>query len=755
MKRALLLGTLLSAATLSALAQQEAAAPATNTPNVPLKCTHVTAPIVIDGDLSDAGWQQAERIDKWYETNPGDNIEPKAKSVGYLAYDDRFFYAGFDFQDPAPGQIKGAFNDRDSINGNTDDYAGVILDTRNDGKTGILFLANAHGIQYDAVSDDTSGNEDSAPDFFWDSAAKITPTGWQLEIRIPFSSLRYKKAEVQQWGIMLYRNWPRDRRYQMFANRLPRGNNCFICNRNPLVGLQNLPEGGHLVTAPYVSARQLGEVTDGLGSEFVNHNLGGNAGLDLKWTPTADTALDGTINPDFSQVESDVAVIETNERFAIFFPEKRPFFLEGVELFSTPLQVVYTRTITSPRWGMRSTGKFAENAYTLLIAQDRGGGSVILPSATGSDFADQEFQSTVAIGRVRRDFGKNSFISFLGTTREVRGSGHNRVFGPDFQWKTEHNTLTGQLLMGDTLTPNRPDLSSKWTGQKLRSHAGYLWWSRSTKTWDFYSEYKDIGKDFRADNGFIPQVGFRENYSEIGYTFRPKGFFSRIRPFTMAEYDTKQDGGMLYRLLSCGFNADGKHRLFMRFRYAYENILSGERVFQRHQLLYSTSIAVNNVLTQLTADGWFGQDVDFTNNRLGNGMNISLGGTLRPTDHLDIRLTAAQRFLNIANDTLARKDRLFTSQVQRIRATYTFNNRMFARAIVQNTRTNRDINLYGPDFVQHGGNLSTQLLFAYKLNWQTVMYVGLGDLRGVTAEEGEFARDNRQVFAKVSYAFQR
>lgn len=745
--RAFFFGTILSIAVLPAYAQQIV--------NTPLKIRRITAPIVVDGDLADPGWQQAERIDQWYETNPGDNIEPKAKSVGYLAYDDHFLYAGFVFDDPDPKQIKSNYNDRDSISGNVDDYAGVILDTRNDGKTGVLFLANARGIQYDAVSDDTSGNEDSSPDFFWDSAARITATGWQLEIRIPFSSLRYKKSDAQQWGIMLYRNWPRDRRYQMFSNKLPRGNNCFICNESKLLGLENLPEGGHLVAAPYVSARQLSSVEDGLGSEFRSHDPGMNAGIDLKWTPTADTAIDGTINPDFSQVESDVAVIETNERFAIFFPEKRPFFLEGIELFSTPLQAVYTRTITSPRWGVRSTGKFDKNAYTLLIAQDRGGGSVILPSPTGSGFADQEFESLVAIGRVRRDVGKNSFVSFLGSVREEEGSGHNRVFGPDFQIKTAHDTITGQLLLSDTLTPNRPELADEWDGRKLRSHAGFLWWSRSTETWDYYSEYKDIGKEFRADNGFIPQVGYRENYSEIGYTMRPKGFFSRIRTFALAEYDSEQDGRMLYRVLSCGFGADGAHRLSMRWRYAYENVRSGEEMFQRHQLLYSLSVAVNNVLTQVTADGWVGQDVDFTNSRLGNGMNISLGGTLRPTSHLDIRLTAAQRYLNVTNDVASRRDRLFTSQVHRIRATYTFNNKMFARAIIQNTRTNRDINLYGSGYDQHGGDLGTQLLFAYKLNWQTVMYVGLSDLRGVTVEEGDFQRDNRQIFAKVSYAFQR
>ena len=166
--------------------------------------------------------------------------------------------------------IRSPFADRDHIGGNTDDYAGIILDTRNDGKTAILFLANARGIQYDSVSDDTSGNEDSSPDFFWESAAKITKDGWDLELRIPFSSLRYKKADPQTWGILLYRNYPRDRRYQMFANKLPKGGNCFICNENKIVGLAGLPPGGHLVAAPYVTAREIGETRDGLGTPFRN-----------------------------------------------------------------------------------------------------------------------------------------------------------------------------------------------------------------------------------------------------------------------------------------------------------------------------------------------------------------------------------------------------------------------------------------------------------------------------------------------------
>src|SRR5262245_35314896 len=173
-------------------------------------------PIVVDGDLLDEGWRTAGRVDQWYETNPGDNIPPKVKNIGYLAYDDRFFYAAFDFDDPDPKSIRAPYADHDNINGNATDYAGVILDTRNDGHSAVLLLATPRGVQYDAITDDAS-EEDSSPDFFWDSAARINDHGWTLEIRIPFSSLRYTSADPQTWGILLYRNYPRDFRYQMFS----------------------------------------------------------------------------------------------------------------------------------------------------------------------------------------------------------------------------------------------------------------------------------------------------------------------------------------------------------------------------------------------------------------------------------------------------------------------------------------------------------------------------------------------------------
>ncbi len=722
----------------------------------PAPAVHIrraTGPITIDGNLSDPGWAGALRFDTWYETNPGDNVPPKVKTVGYVTYDEHFLYIGIDMSDPNPSQIRAMFGDHDQINGNADDFGGVILDTRNDGKTGYEFFVNAHGTQYDAVNDDTSGNEDASPDFFWDSATKIDAHGWSLEMRIPFSSLRYSSSNPEQWGLVLYRNYPRERRYQIFTARLPRGGNCFVCHFEKLSGLENLPPGGHLVTAPYMTARQLGQTVDGIGTPFTNQRVKPGLGGDLKWTPNADTALDGTINPDFSQVESDVAAITANERFAIFYPEKRPFFLEDVELFTTPVQAAYTRTITSPRWGLRTTGKAGENAYTLLVAQDRGGGSVILPSPTGSDFANQDFSSIDAIGRVRHDFGL-SFVSLLATDKESSGGSYNRVLGPDFQWRSGNHTMTGQLLISDTRTPNQPGLASEWDGRRLTSHAGDLQYSYSARTNDLFTEYKDYGNDFRAENGFVPEVGYRSNFAEAGHTFWPtERFFSRVRIFAQGQYDSEQDGTQLYRLTSIGWGADGKYRSSVRFRLVEDRVRSGGDLFTRHQFYYTVQGSVNRVISNVSLDGWLGQDVDFANSRLGRGAKVTLTATLRPTDHLELALTNGVRWLN--ENPNGASDRLFTSQIERIRATYTFNSRMFVRAIVQNQRTNNDQALY-IDAVDHiDGSLATQLLLAYKINWQTLMYVGVGDLRQATLDQGNLEPSSREFFLKVSYAFQR
>ncbi|HSP93595.1 MAG TPA: DUF5916 domain-containing protein [Thermoanaerobaculia bacterium] len=719
-----------------------------------IRISRAAGPIVVDGDLSDPGWKSATKIDTFFETNPGDNIPPRVKSVSYLAYDDKFLYAAFEFFDPDPSKIRAPYGDRDDVPSYTD-YGGIILDTRNDHRTGLLLLANPRGIQYDAITDDTTGNEDSSPDFYWDSAAKITKDGWVLEMRVPFSSLRYPRGDKQTWGILLYRNYPRDFRYQMFSSTLPRGGNCFICRSNHLTGLDNLPPSGHLVVAPYVTAKEDAVPREDLGSPLVNKPVRFNGGVDAKWTPNENHAIDATLNPDFSQVESDVAQIATNQRFALLYPEKRPFFLEGLELFSSPIQAVYTRSITSPRWGVRATGKFDSNQYTGFIAEDRGGGSVILPGPNGSSLADQDFSSFVGMARVRHDIGK-SFVSFLATDREVEGGGYNRVYGPDFQWRAgDHDTVTGQVLVSNTETPNRPDLSDQWTGQKLNSYAADAWYSHSTTRWDWFTEARDFGDGFRADDGFVPQVGYRENYGEAGYTIRPEKFpISRLRTFLQADYQAQTDGSRISSSISPGIGMDGMWNSFTRLRYAHDHVRSGNTVFPRRQLVYQFQVSPPLSVMQFVVQGTAGEQIDFDNHRPGTGADVNLQATIRPTDHLKLDLVADRSWVNVDPGDGGGSRRLFTADVGRIKVVYTFTARAFLRLIGQLVETRRDPSLYTFPVTSKDAEFTGSALFAYKINWQTVMFLGYGDNRTLV-EDNQYAKAGHQFFLKLSYAFQR
>jgi hypothetical protein len=719
----------------------------------PLTIRRAPGAIAIDGDLDDAGWQGIEPITTWFETRVGDNIEPQVANAAFLAYDEHYFYAAFRCADPNPERIRAPLGDHDAVPSSTD-YAGVILDSRNDGKTAQMFLANPRGVQYDALSSDVSG-EDNAPDYFWEAKGRITASGWNLEIRIPFSSLRYARQAESTWGVLLYRNYPRDRRYQFFSARLPRDVNCFICNSSKLTGLAQLPHGSHLVLAPFATAGQTSLPRDELGSDLEAEDVDTEVGADLKWNPSAGAAIDATLNPDFSQVESDAAQIVANERFALFFPEKRPFFLEGVDLFSTPIQAVYTRTITSPQAGLRATGRVGPASYTALVTRDRGDGSVILPGPQGSDFADQDFRSDVAVVRVRRDLGQ-SFVSVLATTREIQDGGHNRVFGPDFQWRPKTtDTFTGQALWSESETPERPDLAGEWDGRRLSDRALMAWWQHSTPHLDWFTQVQDFGKDFRTDNGFVPQVGYREGYLELGYTIRPEDtFLSRVRLFSVNWYDALPEGDELNRRIELGAGMDGKWNSFLRVELNHDEIRVGNELLSRFRPRVYLESSPGRVFNLFSIDSYFGQEIDFANAREGTGTTLAGSLSLRPNDHLELRANASRRWLNVDADS-GRSGRLFLAEVERLRATWSFDARSFLRVIGQYVQTKRDPLLYTLTVGKKDADLSLSVLFAYKLNWQTVLYAGYGDNRAFAESTGDLEESGRQAFAKISYAWQR
>ncbi len=727
----------------TALAQAPTPAPATTPPPPgPMNIPRTSAPVTLDGDLSDAAWSQAAVIDRFYETSPGDNIPAKVKTVAYVTYDDRYFYIGIRADDPEPAKIRAPFVDRDGVIG-TDDNIAIFLDTRNDKRSAIEIRVNPRGIQADGIFNDANSNEDFSPDFFYDTAARIDAEGWKAEFRIPFSSLRYDQADPQTWNILVWRNYPRDYRYAFHSAPIPRSSNCLVCNTHPLTGLSDLPEAGHLVAAPYVTAQNLSTPERELGSPLADGENDFDTGVDVKWNPSADATVDLTVNPDFSQVEADVAQITVNRRFAVFFPEKRPFFLEGFDLFDTPMRVAYTRTINSPRFGSRATGKFGSTAYTLLITQDRGGGLAILPGPLGSQFVPQDFKSYAAIGRVRHDIG-SSFVGAVITDREIDGGGHNRVIGPDFQWRpNESNAITGQFLYSDTENPNRPDVSPVWNGARLKSHAVNLRWALLKRKYDSFLGLWDVGDDFRADLGFMPQVGYREYYGEAGLRYFPEDSKIRFwRPSIAFDHQTDTDGNTIFQQPSLAVNGFGFKNLnfFFSFR-PEEKIRVGNALLSQTYGTFFLQIDPNRRFPRISLEGRLGDSIDFGGRQVGEGVFLSLAATVRPIDRLDLQGIVSRETLDVEGG------RLFTALVERLRAQYSFSAKSLVRVIAQYVTE---------DFPGEGkgGNFLGSVLYSYKLNWQTVLFAGYGDDR-VLLDGDRLARTGRSLFFKVSYAYQR
>ena len=724
-------------------------------PLPPLELHRTSQAIAIDGNLDDPGWHGAARIEKFYETTRGDNVEPPVRTVALVTYDDRYFYIGLICDDPEPAKIRAPFVGRDGIIG-TDDNVAVFLDTRGDRRAAMEFRVNPRGQQTDGIYDDGTGNEDLSPDFFYDTAARITPQGWQAEIRVPFSTLRYDRDKPLNWGITVWRNYPRAYRYAIYSNPMPRNSSCQVCHAMAIRGLEGLPVGGHTVVAPYGTLTEDGVPREGPGTSFRNSPVGGNGGIDVKWTPTAGTALDATVNPDFSQIESDVGQIAINKQFAINYPEKRPFFLESTDLFQTPFQAVYTRTITSPRWGARATGKVDSTAYTVLVTEDRGGGSVIVPGPTASSFAPQAFSSVAAIGRIRHDLGA-SFGGLLVTDRENgtgEGGGYNRVFGPDFLLRLgERDKVAGQLLLSDTRTPDLPDLDPSWNGQRLASHAGYLQWRHDGYHWLVIAQHQDVGADFRADLGFMPQVGYKFDKAVVGYSVYNAGILSQLTLGPFCNDTALPSGGVIQT--QCGvflspvgiLNLNGEIDVVPR-----ERDRVGDKVIDSDlTVYYNLSLDPGRVISRITLSGFVGDKPDVANARPGRGADVQLTGTLKPTDHLAFDLNAERQWLNV--DIGEVSGRLFTAQIGRLKGSYNFTSHAFLRLIGQYYTATRNQVLYEGSVSANDRSFTGSALFAYTPNWQTVFYLGYGDSRALNAAN-ELVPAGRQFFLKVSYAFQ-
>ena len=729
--------------------------------NPPPVLARASGKIHVDGVLDDPAWADATKITTFYEVSPGDNVAPPVETTAWLAYDHDDLYIAFRCDDPRPEAIRAPFTERDGLSSDQD-YVGVLLDTRDTHITAQELFVNARGITSDGTRNDAasgenggggSGREDFSPDFFWDAATRISGHGWSAELRVPMSSLRYARTSPQTWGILLVRNYPRDNRYQIMSVAVPRGSTCLLCRETELTGIRDLPPGAHWVVAPYATGRETSHASAEPGSGFISDPTAFEGGLDAKVTPNTGTAVDLTVNPDFSQVESDVAQVSENQRFALFYPEKRPFFLEGVELLQTPIQAVYTRTITSPRWGTRVTGRQGGTAYTLLLTQDRGGGSVVMPGPQSSELLPQTVSSTVSIGRVRRDFGR-SYLGFLLTDRENQAAGYNRVLGPDFQWNpNDRHQITGQYLFGLTRTPDRPDVTPASDGRSLSGGDLSLTWKYGTRAWNTRTIYDDVDEEFRAEDGFVPQVGYRQIHQWVAHDTYPDGFFTRVEPYLNLRQSWLRSGGILTGRWATGTNFEARYILHGDMAYVHWVQLVGTRLFRFDNGNFTFRFAPGTHLTALSLEGNLGQQMDFENMRLGNGGSLTSSMTLRPVDRLTFIFDGERDWLDVTGES-GRRGRLYTATVSRLKTLASFTAKSYVRLILQWVDTARDPGLYTFPVDRRTAELQGSLLFSYRLNWQSVLYAGYGDDRSYLPGQG-IQPSTRELFFKLSYAFQR
>ncbi len=428
----------------------------------PVKAVRFDKPPVIDGKLDDEVWKTAAVFKDFYQVQPGDNLIPQNKTEVRLGYDPRFLYIAFHCFDE-PDKVRANIAKRDNIW--DDDYVGILFDTFNDQRRAYEFDFNPLGVQADGIWTEGMG-EDFSLDLVLESKGMVTTDGYTIEVAIPFKSLRYVAGKDKLWGVHFWRRTKRLNNSLDMWIPMDRDKSSWLAQAGHLTGLDGLATERTLELIPSLTVSQTARRVRTFGvfpntpaalndpGRLVNEPVNLDIGLTGKYTLTPTVTLDFTVNPDFAQVESDQLVVTANQRFPIFFPEKRPFFLEGIDIFSTQIAAVHTRAIIDPDFAAKLTGKTGRNTFGLLLASDNGPGNftadertVILSSLedTRNRYLDQN--APIGILRLKRDIGKSdSFIGFLGTYYRFVDR-YNKLGGFDGRFRlNKQSTFSWQAL---------------------------------------------------------------------------------------------------------------------------------------------------------------------------------------------------------------------------------------------------------------------------------------------------------------------
>jgi hypothetical protein len=514
--------------------------------NPTLEVSRTSSSIGIDGDLTDPGWQGVNRATNFVEHSPGIEVKPPVETEAFITYDQDNLYVGIVCHDD-PSVIRATYCERDQVY--SDDNVGFFIETYGDAAWAYTLNVNPFGIQADALWSAGYG-EDSGYDLIWESAGKITDSGYQVELAIPFASLRFPNKPIQTWRVEFYRHHQRESHHQISWTARDLDESCWPCQWGTLIGIENVQPGKGIEILPSFVGFQSGALADMSDphAEFHNADPDGEVSLSGKYAVTSDIMVEATANPDFSQVEADPAQIDVNTTFALFFAERRPFFQEGSDLFRTFFDAVYTRSINDPLAAAKLTGRMGRTSIAYLFARDENS-PIIMPFEESSEYLLAD-KSVSNFFRARQTFGEASQVGLLLTDRRLDDGGSGTLYSAEGTFKLSRTTeFVWQAVGTHTREPDDTDLtaqissrnadttfdSGEYTtsldGESFSGHALYGEVERSGKHLYLSASYLERSPTFRADNGFETRNDQRSARWYTQYTFFPaSGLIERISP---------------------------------------------------------------------------------------------------------------------------------------------------------------------------------------------------------------------------------
>ncbi|HEY3249626.1 MAG TPA: DUF5916 domain-containing protein, partial [Ignavibacteria bacterium] len=678
--------------------------------------------VKIDGKLDEEAWKNAPAAKDFVEIEPGDNLEPPVKTEVLIMFDDDNLYFGFICYDNEMKKLVSNLCDRDKMF--SDDWVGPIIDPYGDNKKGYEIFVNPYGVQGDLIW--TKQGENSSYDMIFYSEASIHKDKWIVEMAIPFKSLSFPDKNNHDWKIHLLRTRPRDTRTQMSWAKISRDDPSFLGQAGILKGINKVKGGKNFEILPYVLGGLTGYRRDinNPDSKFVADSVKkGEFGVGLKYGFTSNLTGEVVYNPDFSQIESDAAKVDVNSSSALFYPEKRPFFLEGSDIFNSYVDVVYTRMINDPLLALKLTGKIGSLDVGYVGAYDEKT-QFILPFDYGSDFVfSDSLRSLSNTLRLRRSLKGDSYIGVIATDREVKKS-YNRVIGFDGSlnfWNDMY--LNWEGLYYSTKEINDPDIYSSdirfgrnkeysltFDGESFSGFGAFVELQKRTRNYGGGLSYSQAPPEARRDLGFISNNNFRTLSTWNYYTMYPENsFFLRIEPQLNAGIRYDFNNRIREQWLVPGFWFLFKKQINMSGGFFAVNNEEYEGIFHKNVNRGWVNINVNT-FNKAAGGAYFELGryiVRFENpSFVGYGYYAETWMDLRPVD----RLISSFSYVYTELSKKAGEEKLYAGYIFRNKTSFQFNKHLFLRCIVQYDSFNK--------------RLDIDPLLSYKWNPFTIFYIG-------------------------------